>query len=70
MLPDHFFLLCGGRERRKKRSGNARLITEQLNDGDQNMISGVKKFIKSYVAIWMQQSSVAPAATIFFVCTS
>ena len=30
-------------------------ITDRLNDGDQNMASGVKKFIRSYTH--MQQSS-------------
>ena len=37
-------------------------ITERLND--QNMISGVKKFIKSYTR--MQHSSFAPTATISY----
>ena len=37
-------------------------ITERLND--QNMISGVKKFINSYTR--MQRSSFAPKATIFY----
>ena len=37
-------------------------ITERLNEADQIMTSGVKKFIKSYT--YMQHSSFAPTATI------
>lgn len=39
-------------------------ITERLNEGDQNMTSGVRKFIKSYT--YMQHSSFAPTATISY----
>ena len=39
-------------------------ITERLHEGDQNMLSGVKKFIKSYTH--MQQSSFAPMASISY----
>ena len=39
-------------------------ITYRLSDGDHNFISGVKKFINSYR--YMQQSSVAPSATISY----
>ena len=39
-------------------------ITERLADGDQNMVSGVTKFIKSYA--YMQNLGIAPSSTISY----
>lgn len=39
-------------------------IMDRLTDGDQNMLSWVTKFLKSYT--YMQQSSIAPSPTISY----